>query len=148
MRFRKVALGGTFETIHRGHRALLERAFEAGDFVIIGLTSNKMLDKEASPYRERYARLKDNLEKCGHKDFEIVMLNDKYGPASLEDDIDAIVVSEETLPNANEINRIREMNNLAILEIIILPLVLAEDKNPISSTRILKGEIDAEGRIL
>jgi pantetheine-phosphate adenylyltransferase len=58
------------------------------------------------------------------------------------------VVSDETRPGALEINETRKKNGLKTLEIISIPLVLADDQKPISSTRIKKGEIDKEGRIL
>jgi inosine/xanthosine triphosphatase len=41
----------------------------------------------------------------------------------------------------------RLRNGLRPLRIIVVPYVLAEDYRPISSTRVLQGEIDAEGRL-
>ena len=42
-RFRAVATGGTFDEIHAGHVALLARAFQEGDRVIIGVTSDEFV---------------------------------------------------------------------------------------------------------
>jgi pantetheine-phosphate adenylyltransferase len=72
---------------------------------------------------------------------------DKYGP-SIEDDFDAIIVSPETFETAKEINLRRVEKGKKPLKIIKIPFVLAEDGKPISSTRILKKEIDENGRIL
>ncbi|MCK5038653.1 MAG: adenylyltransferase/cytidyltransferase family protein, partial [Thermoplasmata archaeon] len=38
---RKVAVAGTFNVFHKGHRQLLARAFEIGDYIHIGLTSDE-----------------------------------------------------------------------------------------------------------
>ena len=40
--FDLVALGGTFDLIHKGHLELLEKAFSISSKSIIGLTSDKM----------------------------------------------------------------------------------------------------------
>ena len=41
MEFELVALGGTFDIIHVGHIALLEKGFSISKKVIIGLTSDE-----------------------------------------------------------------------------------------------------------
>lgn len=145
-RYKKVAVGGSFDVLHRGHRALLDRAFEVGEYVLIGLTSDEMAGSGAADYEKRKKVLEDFLEHKGR--YNIVELNDPLGDAVSDGAIDAIAVSEETEPRALEVNEIRKKKGLRALEILSIPLVLAEDGRPISSTRIKRGEIDKEGRIL
>ena len=59
-----------------------------------------------------------------------------------------IVVSEETFDVAVEINRIRKERGMTEMEIVKIPMIKAEDGRPISSSRIKKGEIDEEGRLI
>ncbi len=40
MKYHKVALGGTFDHFHIGHEALITKAFEIGECVVIGVTSD------------------------------------------------------------------------------------------------------------
>ena len=54
MRFKRVATGGTFDHIHAGHRQLLEKSFEAGDEVIIGLTSDEFVAKVGKKTEQNY----------------------------------------------------------------------------------------------
>ena len=146
MKYKKVAVGGSFDVLHRGHEALLNVAFDAGEFVLIGLTSNEMVTKDVAAYEKRKKALEDFLEH--ERPYEIVELNDPLGPAASDETIEAIVVSVETEPRALEINELRKKKGLGVLEIISIPLVLADDQKPISSTRIKKGKIDKEGRVL
>lgn len=145
--FKKVAVGGTFDRLHKGHKTLIEKAFEIGDVVIIGLSSDEMVKKGVQAYETRKRVLLDFLKKFKSK-YEVVKLGDAYGPATEDKDIEAIVVSRETESKAYEINRVRERNNIKGLKIIVVPFALAEDGKPISSTRIRKGEIDTEGKAL
>ncbi|NOZ83085.1 MAG: pantetheine-phosphate adenylyltransferase [Euryarchaeota archaeon] len=146
---KKLAVGGTFDCLHAGHRQLLHTAFAYGERVVIGLTSDRMASgKGASSYRERLAELERFLEQEGYSGrAEIVELNDPYGTAVSDPELDGIVVTEETLERAREINRIRERRGLGKLEILVVPMVLAEDGMPVSSERIRKGMIDREGRV-
>ncbi len=148
----KVAFGGTFDKIHRGHMTIFERAFSIGDKVLIGVTSDEMANRargyQVAPVERRMEKLREFLSNAGYKGFDIVEITDVYGPAPHMQALDAIIVSEETKGRAEEINRMREEKNFTPLKTHLVPLVLAEDSCPISSTRIRKGEIDAEGKML
>ena len=50
-KFSLVAMGGTFDIIHRGHLTLLANAFEISNKVIIGLTSDEFVQKERKETR-------------------------------------------------------------------------------------------------
>ncbi len=146
-----IVIGGTFGYLHKGHVALISKAFELGDFIYIGLTTDAYVlrakpGEDVPPYVERKAAL-DKLAHSLKKRYTIGPLEDRYGP-STTGNFDAIVVSEETYKSALEINRIRKKNGLNELRIIKIAYVLADDLKPISTSRILKGEIDKDGKKL
>jgi pantetheine-phosphate adenylyltransferase len=153
-KFRKVAVGGTFDEFHRGHKVLLMKAFEVGEFVLIGLCSDEFVKKMVkphvtAPYEERLKELRDFLKSLGVSDkAEIVPLNDPYGNTLADRCIEALVVSEETEKTAIEINQKRSEAQLPPLKIITISMVPAENRKPISTTRIREGEIDREGHLL
>jgi pantetheine-phosphate adenylyltransferase len=62
-------------------------------------------------------------------------------------DYDYIVVSPETHPVALKINQLRSEKNMKEIEVVRVDFVLADDKIPISSTRIAHGEIDIHGHL-
>jgi len=152
--FRKVAVGGTFDELHKGHRELLSKAFEVGEYVLIGLTSDEFVSKMCKPhktasYAERFAELTCFLEQSGFKNrFEISQLNNSYGLTLNRDGLDALVVSQETAKTGVVINKKRAEAGLPQLSIVEITLVPAENKKPISTTRIRNHEIDKNGHIL
>jgi len=152
--FRKVAVGGTFDELHKGHKILLIKAFEVGKTVLIGLCTEefvKKMDKPhvTAPYEERLKDLRAFLEKSVLSDTaEIVPLDDPYGNTLTNACIEALVVSEETERIAIKINQKRSEAGLSPLAIVTISMVPAENCKPISTTRIRKGEIDREGHLL
>ena len=57
------------------------------------------------------------------------------------------MVSKNTYPTGVRLNEERAGLGLPPLELVMVPHVLADDGRPISSTRVLAGECDVEGRI-
>jgi pantetheine-phosphate adenylyltransferase len=152
-KFSLIAMGGTFDIIHRGHLTLLTNAFEISDKVIIGLTSDEFVQKKGkSPihkYDERLKNLTSTIfKKFPNTYFEITQLNNDFGPAVLEKDVQALIVSEETSNQGNVLNKLRFERNLPPVEIIVVPMFLAKDGARISTTRIKNSEIDSDGNLL
>jgi cytidyltransferase-like protein len=149
----RVALGGTFEVIHKGHRTLLAKAFALGDQVLIGLTSDSLANmsrgRRVAPYQQREWALRSFLDRIyPGMDYEIERIDDEFGPAAHLPDLEVLVVSENTHPTGVRLNDERERRGLPPLRLVTIPHVMADDGRPISSTRILNGECDADGRIL
>ena len=152
-KFSLIAMGGTFDIIHRGHLTLLTNAFEISDKVIIGLTSDEFVQKKGkSPihkYDERLKNLTSTIfKKFPNTYFEIAQLNNDFGPAVLEKDVQALIVSEETSTQGNVLNKLRTERNLPLVEVIVVPMFLAKDGARISTTRIKNSEIDSDGNLL
>jgi len=153
LKFKKIALGGTFDILHKGHKTLLEKAFEMGEFVIIGLTTdifaNKLKGRKITPYVLRKEKITNFIKKrFPNRKFKIVPLNDPYGPLLSDPDIDALIVSEETRKVAEKARLERIKKGLSPFKIITLPLVIAKNGSKISSKAIREGLMDEEGRIL
>jgi len=148
-----VCFSGTFNILHKGHKHLIDKAIElAGKKgnVYIGVTDGEMLkNKEFTiPVNEKINKIKEYLKSKNYdKQTIIKIIYDEFGPA-VEGNYDSIVVSPETIKNAEELNKKRKDSGKKPLQIIKIPHVLADDNKPISSTRIYKKEIDEEGRIL
>jgi len=153
-KFKIVAVGGTFDEFHKGHRALLMKAFEAGEHVLIGLCSDefaKRLDKPHStaPYEQRLEELKAFLHEHDISErAKIIPLSDIYGVTLAKGCVEALVVSMETESTALKINEKRKELGLPPLQIVTIDMVPSENHVPISTTRIHRGEIDREGRLL
>jgi len=147
-------VGGTFDPLHDGHKRLLDRSLAIagpGGHVVIGLTTDSFAREKIHPIRPFVVR-KEELEhyiadNCRQASCRIEPLNDRFGSA-LDADFDAIVVSEETLPVAVEINKLRKEKNRKKVDIHQISCVLADDGRWISSTRIYHGEIDAHGHMM
>jgi len=149
--FKKVVIGGTYDMLHKGHKRILETGFSIGQSVAIGLTSDEFARRfrveDVLAYEKRRANLEAYITNF-KKPYKVIKIDDSYGIATLDPEIDCIMASEETLLRASEINAIRFKKGLDKLTIVVIPIVLADDGKPISSDRISRGEIDREGRVL
>ena len=147
-KYDKVAVGGTFDKFHDGHKKLLSTAFELGNRVEIGVTSDAFggLKGDIDSCKERMSNLRSFF--ADKSDFVVIPLNDPYGTTIHDAEFEAIVVSEETEPTAVEINKIRVSKGMDPNDIVVVSFVLAYDGNPISSTRIRRGEINQNGNVV
>jgi pantetheine-phosphate adenylyltransferase len=147
-------MGGTFDVLHRGHKKLLKQAFAVGRNVMIGVTTDEFARSLHKPHKfDPYTKRKRDLERLLARwrvlsRARIVPLHDRYGPTVRTANIDALIVSRRTVKTAYEINVKRKANGLKPLAIDHIDLILAEDKKPISSTRIRRGKIDRQGRLV
>lgn len=153
MKYKKVATGGTFDHIHAGHRRLLEKSFEVGNEVVIGLTSDNFVSKLGKKPDYKYERREAELRKFikssfpGRK-FIIAKLDDYFGPGIANPEVEALVASPETSERLTLANKIRAEKGFPPLKLVTVEWIKADDGCPISSTRIRRGEIDQEGKLL
>jgi pantetheine-phosphate adenylyltransferase len=152
-RYGRVVLGGTFDRLHLGHEALLGAAFAAGRTVAIGVTTDRFLAEHPKPSGARirsYAARRRALRwwlraRYPRRRWTLVPLRDRFG-RSVEDGVDALVVSAETLDGGRAVNAERRRRGRHAVPVLAVPLVLGDDLRPISSRRIRSGEIDRWGR--
>ncbi|MCL2142643.1 MAG: inosine/xanthosine triphosphatase [Methanomassiliicoccaceae archaeon] len=142
----KAILAGTFNVIHEGHKALIQRAFELSDDVTIGLTTDAMASSGRKRINPFYLRMKaliiflDGIRK--HAD--IVPISDQFGPA-LTMEPGYLVVSRETEGNAHLINEKRVAAGLGPMIISMIEMVRGESGAEIHASKILSGECSRTG---
>ena len=151
--YETVAVGGTFDYLHKGHKALLSKAFEVSENVLIGITSDSFVRQLGKTLRNAYAIRATRVEyfvkeRFPGKSYTIITLYDYFGKGIFAESMEALVASEETVGRVELVNSIREIKGLKALETVVVETVLADDGKPMSSTRIRKGEIDEEGYLL
>lgn len=126
-KFDKVAVGGTFDHFHNGHKNLLSVCCAVTrQELVCGVTGDAMLkDKKFGDLIEsfeerkghvlRFLRTQNQSLKC-----EPVQINDVWGPTVVIPDIDAIVVSTEVLKGARLINEERAKKGMAPLKVVAI----------------------------
>ncbi|HIQ13371.1 MAG TPA: pantetheine-phosphate adenylyltransferase [Thermoprotei archaeon] len=146
-----VIFGGTFENLHAGHIKLISIAFKLGTHIIIGLTSDKMASdmrkravKEFTDRKKQLTELINSLDT--NSSYEIISINDSYGPSITRSDINIIIVSTETFPVALDINRKRRESGLDPLGIYVINLLESDTGLKISSSLIKMKSLDEWGR--
>jgi len=152
MLYNVVGCGGTFDHLHAGHKAFLRFAFSHGKRVLVGLTTDsyvkKNKNKGVSSYDVRKKELENFLREEGLLDASLIMpIDSVFGPAIDPNVVlDALVVTEETVLGAKEINTKRHQEGMPEIPVLIMPLV-KKDHRKISSSRIREGVINKEGNL-
>lgn len=154
--FESVAVGGTFDGLHFGHRKLLTLAMSSVNPVtgklLVGVTADEMLKKKE--HAEHIPCLKDRMD--GVRAFlsrlspgmmnrvKLVPISDSFGPPGQPDQhFDALVLSHETLETGYKLNHYR-VKDLGIKPLHLL-CTRRTEAHGMSSTalrrlRVLKGK--------
>ena len=141
-------IGGTFDRFHAGHLSLMAAGLSECSAIEAWITADQIAhskDLRVNPWDARIREMKEALgEDAGRVSFNV--LEDNHGPAPTHANATAIICTDETRAECEEINRLREGSGLPLLHIISAEHVLAWDGEPISSSRIRAGEIDRDGQ--
>lgn len=161
--FKKVCLGGTFDGIHSGHKLLLGEALKlCENRLVVGVTDIKLIKSKIlweliAPVDDRIKTVRDYLVSMNSKlDYNIVPINDIYGPTIEERDLECIVVSEETVGGAKKVNEARAEKGWPELKIHIVNLVqennaaLSDSMNRLNEKKVSSSlmRLDKLGTIL
>ncbi|KAJ6597035.1 hypothetical protein DFH09DRAFT_109657 [Mycena vulgaris] len=134
--FPVVVLGGTFDHLHAGHKILLSMAaWIASEKLIVGVTDDALLTRKANaavlePLAQRTAAVRAFLRAFRpHLTYDVVPISDVYGPTGWDANIQALVVSKETVSGAAAIARHRAAHALPALQTFIIDVISATSTN-------------------
>ncbi len=126
IKYNKVLVAGTFDRLHQGHKTLLETAINSTSCeLIIGITDDSMNTNKTLHYliqsvNTRLENIKKFITKANVNNILIkyIVIKEKYSISIVDNHLDALVLSDETLQTGLEINQIRRIKGLKELELI------------------------------
>lgn len=142
---RRIAtIGGTFDTLHQGHKDYIKLALDFSDYVIIYIKTDEYVNGkktyQVKPYQERYEKLAKFVEQIRCQDKCEIRLHDRkddiivayLNEFTRQDTLYMAIVSPEYYEKFLEINSLRENNGLNSILIFVKPR-FRDGKNDLSS---------------
>lgn len=143
-RYKVVAVGGTFDHLHDGHKILLSVAtFLSTEKLIVGVTDaellkNKKYKEQLDSFEKRIQSTLKFLKLLDLKSVEIFKIVDVCGPTGYVKDIDCLVLSQESSGGGEYVNNFRKSIGFKQLKVFTIDLIGGENK--LSSTDLRKAE--------
>ncbi|GCE97642.1 hypothetical protein ZYGM_004394 [Zygosaccharomyces mellis] len=152
-KYKVSALGGTFDHIHDGHKILLSMAaFVTSSRLIVGVTDQDLLvNKKYKEFLETVDQRCNNVKKFltlfkPTLRVDIVLIKDVCGPTGTVPEIEALVVSRETVQGGKLVNKTRVEKGLSELNISIVNVLGGKEedgwKEKLSSTELRKRDME------
>lgn len=154
-----IFVAGTFDHLHNGHKAVLERAVIEGENITVGITSEQFLHTykpqvfEHGQSPQLFEERKHNVETyvqtiLEQGTVEYISIDNPLSPADTNPSYDAIIITNDNKLTGEEINKKRQEKSLSLLTLIEVDKIPASDGADLSSTRIRLGEIDTNGTLI
>eukprot|EP00088_Acartia_fossae_P044282 TRINITY_DN4696_c0_g1_i2.p1 TRINITY_DN4696_c0_g1~~TRINITY_DN4696_c0_g1_i2.p1 ORF type:complete len:485 (-),score=66.35 TRINITY_DN4696_c0_g1_i2:180-1634(-) len=125
-----VCMGGTFDRLHTGHKILLSTALiRTKESLTVGVTGQNLLGKKTlteliEPLDDRIQGVTDFLTDVNRDvELKISEIQDPFGPAIVDPQLECIVGSQETEKGCTAINEKRKEKGLSQLDIHCIELV-------------------------
>lgn len=145
------AIGGTFDHLHAAHKILINMAlFVTEKRLIVGVMSPDQLKTKSNAgiledLDTRLAGVNAFLKRCGPGDIQldVVEIHDPLGPTAWDPEIEALIVSRETMSGGAYVNKVRKEKNLGELDILcidVISSIVAEE----AGTTVNLSDADAE----
>jgi len=145
--FNNVAVGGTFDGMHYGHRKLLTLAVSSllpppsPSQLVVGVTSDEMLQQKTlsnliPPLAERIQQVQEFLNALApgiKNQINITPIEDQWGPPGSDENFDALVLSDEVMDTGLKLNALRKEKGFKELTLLC---TRRTEPNAMSSTAL------------
>ncbi|XP_037077042.1 LOW QUALITY PROTEIN: bifunctional coenzyme A synthase-like, partial [Pollicipes pollicipes] len=141
--FGKVALGGTFDQIHTGHKLLLTAGLlHCSQELTVGVTDDAMnagktLRELIAPCLERVQGVADLVADLDETvAARVAPITDPFGPTADDPSLQLLVVSEETAGGAERVAAERRRRHLPPMQVYTVPLLADTDSAEHEETKL------------